>query len=69
LSAAELDALPDGTRRAVAVFPGVFCTLVKTSPDRWALLSRTGIPSPALAGRMTAPRVLTESAASASGEP
>ncbi len=55
-TADDLHAMPKGTRRTVAFVPGVFVTLVKTE-DGWTLLARHRIPSDALAGLRSAPRV------------
>ncbi len=56
LTAHELDALPVGARRSVSFVPGVYVGLVRTEYG-WTLLTRHGIPSDALAGIRSAPRV------------
>lgn len=53
----SLDAMPVDTRRAFELRPGVFGVLSKYDSDTWAVIPRRGIPSDALVGTWTAPRV------------
>ncbi|KGH48176.1 hypothetical protein IN07_03750 [Modestobacter caceresii] len=56
LAPGELEAMPEGTRRAVALSPSVHLTLIRGAGG-WTLNTRRAIPSEALAGLWTAPRV------------
>lgn len=56
LAPGELEAMPEGARRSVALSPSVHLTLIRGA-DGWTMNTRRGIPSEALAGMWTAPRV------------
>ncbi|MGY1846164.1 hypothetical protein [Blastococcus sp. SYSU DS1021] len=52
----EYEAMPDGTRLAFTAGDSLHLTALRRGP-RWTVLARTQVPSRALAGLATAPRV------------
>jgi hypothetical protein len=68
-SADEVAAMPVGTRRAVALAPGLHATLIKTGPDAWQLSRRYGFPDELLTLIPTARRVRKEDGPTAGRRP
>lgn len=56
---AEYEAMPSGTRLAFTAGDELHLTLLRRGP-RWLVLARTEVPSRALAGLRSAPRVRIE---------
>jgi hypothetical protein len=63
-TADEVAAMPVGTRRALALAPGLCVTVVKTGPDAWMVVRRYDLPDDLLTLVPSAPRERREEGAS-----